>query len=87
MRYARDGYEIVLVGHRGHVEVDGTLGHAPERMHLVETVEDVAKLAVRPDPPRGALYATLALGPGYYVGLSLLLNLPRRRPAREGAAG
>jgi len=44
-------------------------------------------LAVRPDPPRGALYAMLALGPGYYVGLSLLLNLPRRRPAREGAAG
>jgi phosphatidylcholine synthase len=44
-------------------------------------------LAVRPEPPRAALYATLALGPGYYIGLSLLLNLPRRRPAREGAAG
>ncbi len=46
LRYAREGYEIVLVGHRGHVEVVGTLGHAPQRMHLVETVEDARRLAV-----------------------------------------
>ena len=45
LRYARDGYEILLIGHRGHVEVIGTLGHAPDRMHLVETVEDVARVA------------------------------------------
>ena len=50
-RFAREGYEIVLVGHAGHVEVEGTLGQAPGRMHLVETVEDVARLAVR-DPER-----------------------------------
>jgi 4-hydroxy-3-methylbut-2-enyl diphosphate reductase len=50
-RFAREGFEIVLVGHAGHVEVEGTLGQAPERMHLVETVEDVAKLTVR-DPSR-----------------------------------
>jgi 4-hydroxy-3-methylbut-2-enyl diphosphate reductase len=47
LRYARDGIEIVLVGHRGHVEVEGTLGHAPGRMHLVETLADVEKLEVR----------------------------------------
>ncbi len=46
LRFAREDYEIVLIGHRGHVEVEGTLGHAPERMHLVETVEDVAELQV-----------------------------------------
>jgi 4-hydroxy-3-methylbut-2-enyl diphosphate reductase len=51
LRAARDGYEIVLVGHRGHVEVEGTLGHAPERMHLVETQADVDALEVR-DPER-----------------------------------
>jgi 4-hydroxy-3-methylbut-2-enyl diphosphate reductase len=50
-RMAKEGYEIVLVGHRGHVEVEGTLGQAPERMHLVQAVEDVAKLQVR-DPER-----------------------------------
>jgi 4-hydroxy-3-methylbut-2-enyl diphosphate reductase len=50
-RMAREGMEIVLIGHAGHVEVEGTLGHAPEVMHLVQTVEDVARLAVR-DPER-----------------------------------
>jgi 4-hydroxy-3-methylbut-2-enyl diphosphate reductase len=47
LRFAREGYEIVLVGHAGHVEVEGTMGHAPASMHLVESVEDVARLAVR----------------------------------------
>ena len=44
-RFARSGYEIVLVGHAGHVEVEGTMGHAPERIRLVETVQDAAALA------------------------------------------
>ncbi|MBI4517907.1 MAG: 4-hydroxy-3-methylbut-2-enyl diphosphate reductase [Deltaproteobacteria bacterium] len=47
LKYAREGYEILLIGHRGHVEVEGTLGHAPERMYLVETVADVASVPVR----------------------------------------
>ncbi len=51
LRYARDDYEIFLIGHRGHVEVDGTLGHAPERIRLIETVEEVAEVQVR-DPAR-----------------------------------
>jgi 4-hydroxy-3-methylbut-2-enyl diphosphate reductase len=51
LRFAREGYEIVLVGHAGHVEVEGTMGHAPDRMHLVESVADVERLVVR-DPER-----------------------------------
>ena len=50
-RMAREGREIVLIGHAGHVEVEGTLGHAPGAMHLVQSVEDVARLRVR-DPER-----------------------------------
>jgi len=50
-RMAVDGYDIVMVGHRGHVEVEGTMGHAPDRIHLVESVEDVADLEVC-DPER-----------------------------------
>jgi 4-hydroxy-3-methylbut-2-enyl diphosphate reductase len=46
-RHARDDFEIIMVGHAGHVEVEGTMGQAPERMHLVETVEDVQQLQVR----------------------------------------
>ena len=60
LRYARQGYEIVLIGHRGHVEVDGTLGHAPDRIHLVETVEDVSRLDLN-DPDRLAVVTQTTL--------------------------
>lgn len=45
----RDEREIVMIGHNGHPEVEGTMGQAEQGMHLVETVEDVAGLTVR-DP-------------------------------------
>ena len=45
-RYAAGGREIVLVGHAGHAEVEGTIGQIPGRVHLVQTVEDVAVLDV-----------------------------------------
>jgi len=60
LKYAREDFEILLVGHRGHVEVVGTLGHAPERMHLVETVADVAHVQVR-DPERLAVVTQTTL--------------------------
>jgi len=44
-RYAGQGREIVLVGHAGHAEVEGTIGQIPAKVHLVQTVEDVARLA------------------------------------------
>jgi 4-hydroxy-3-methylbut-2-enyl diphosphate reductase len=53
LRYAKEGYRIVLIGHRGHVEVEGTLGEAPDAIALVESAEDVATLEV-PDPERVA---------------------------------
>ena len=43
------GREIVMIGHRGHPEVEGTMGQCAGGMHLVETVDDVARLDVR-DP-------------------------------------
>ncbi|MGA3400698.1 MAG: 4-hydroxy-3-methylbut-2-enyl diphosphate reductase [Acetobacteraceae bacterium] len=45
-RYAAQGREIVLVGHAGHAEVEGTIGQVPGKVHLVQTVEDVARLQV-----------------------------------------
>jgi 4-hydroxy-3-methylbut-2-enyl diphosphate reductase len=42
----KQGCEIIMIGHDGHPEVEGTMGQAEEGMHLVETVEDVAKLQV-----------------------------------------
>ncbi len=80
LRYARDAYEIVLVGHRGHVEVDGTLGHAPERMHLCETVDDVATLEVR-DPNRLAVLTqtTLSVDDTREIIAALKLRFPAIR--------
>jgi len=43
-RYAAEGYTVILIGHAGHEEVEGTMGEAPESTILVETVEDVAAL-------------------------------------------
>jgi 4-hydroxy-3-methylbut-2-enyl diphosphate reductase len=49
LKYAREGYQIFLIGHEGHDEVIGTMGEAPEVMILVESEEDVDKLDVDPD--------------------------------------
>ncbi|MBX9626065.1 MAG: 4-hydroxy-3-methylbut-2-enyl diphosphate reductase [Gemmataceae bacterium] len=55
VKFAKDGYTIVLIGHEGHDEVIGTMGEAPASMVLVEDAEDVAAL----DFPPGAKLAFL----------------------------
>ena len=50
-RMRKDGMEIVMIGHKGHPEVEGTMGQSTNGMYLVETVEDVASLEVS-DPTR-----------------------------------
>jgi 4-hydroxy-3-methylbut-2-enyl diphosphate reductase len=50
-KFAKDGYTIVLVGHEGHEEVEGTTGEAPDRTVLVQTEADVDALEVE-DPNR-----------------------------------
>jgi 4-hydroxy-3-methylbut-2-enyl diphosphate reductase len=50
-RFAREDYDILLVGHHGHEEVEGTAGEAPEHIQLVETAADVANVTVR-DPEK-----------------------------------
>ncbi|MFE9687491.1 4-hydroxy-3-methylbut-2-enyl diphosphate reductase [Streptomyces sp. NPDC006285] len=49
VRYAREGYDILLIGHAGHEEVVGTLGEAPDHITLVDGPADVANVEVR-DP-------------------------------------
>jgi 4-hydroxy-3-methylbut-2-en-1-yl diphosphate reductase len=50
-RFAGDGYTVVLVGHDGHEEVEGTMGEAPDRIVLVESERDAQELEVE-DPER-----------------------------------
>ena len=52
-RFAAEDYDILLIGHAGHEEVEGTAGEAPAHITLVETAADVAALEVR-DPSRVA---------------------------------
>ena len=63
-RYARDGLDVILIGHAGHPEVEGTMGRFDEshggQIHLVETVADVRTLHVR-DPARLAVVTQTTL--------------------------
>jgi 4-hydroxy-3-methylbut-2-enyl diphosphate reductase len=60
VRFAAEGYTIVLIGHAGHEEVEGTMGEAPEHIVLVETEDDVDRLEV-PDPDRIAYISQTTL--------------------------
>ena len=75
------GLEIVMVGHEGHPEVEGTMGQSDEGMYLVETVQDVERLQVR-DPQRLAYVTqtTLSLDDAATV----VDALKRRFPSIEG---
>src|SRR5439155_14917857 len=48
VRFAREGYAIVLIGHEGHDEVLGTMGEAPGNIHLVQDAADVDRLDLPP---------------------------------------
>ncbi len=47
VRFADENYDILLIGHEGHEEIIGTMGHAPERIHLVDGPQEVARVQVR----------------------------------------
>ena len=60
VKFAGEGYTIVLIGHAGHEEVEGTTGEAPEHIVLVQTEEDVDTLEV-PDPDKVAYISQTTL--------------------------
>src|SRR5881227_1362190 len=60
LKFAREGYTIVLIGHSGHEEVEGTMGEAPDHIVLVETEADVDRLEVD-DPMRIAYISQTTL--------------------------
>lgn len=60
MQFARQGCTILLVGHEDHDEVIGTMGEAPDRIRLIQTVEDVATVAVD-DPHKVAVITQTTL--------------------------
>jgi 4-hydroxy-3-methylbut-2-enyl diphosphate reductase len=69
----RDGREIIMIGHRGHPEVEGTMGQAQGGIHLVETVADVATLQVT-DPQRLAYVTQTTLSVDDCTGIVAALR-------------
>ena len=83
-RHRRQGVEVVLIGHAGHPEVEGTLGQAEDGMYLVETVEDAEHLQVA-DPDRLAYVAqtTLSVDDTARIVAALRARFPRIRGPKK----
>jgi 4-hydroxy-3-methylbut-2-enyl diphosphate reductase len=77
----RQGYEIVMIGHKGHPEAEGTMGQAASGMHLVETLEDVEQLHVAfPDKLAYVTQTTLSVDDA----AAMIAALRRRFPGIRG---
>ncbi len=80
-KFAADGYTIILIGHAGHEEVEGTMGEVPDQIVLVESAEDVERLVV-PDPQRVAFISQTTLSVD--ETRDIIAALRRRFPAIVG---
>ena len=81
----KQGCEIIMIGHDGHPEVEGTMGQAEEGMHLVETVEDVAKLQVRnPDQLAYVSQTTLSVDDTAEIIEALKVRFPNIIEPKKG---
>jgi 4-hydroxy-3-methylbut-2-enyl diphosphate reductase len=84
-RYAKNGYAVVLIGHAGHEEVEGTLGEAPEAIVLVQSAEDAAHVSLPHDRPLAYVtQTTLSVDETSEIVAVLRSRFPRiEEPARE----
>lgn len=77
-RMHREGREIIMIGHRGHPEVEGTMGQVPDGMYLVETVGDVDNLGVnRPDRLAYVTQTTLSIDDAQDIIAALRHRFPQ----------
>jgi 4-hydroxy-3-methylbut-2-enyl diphosphate reductase len=81
VKFAGEGYTIILIGHAGHEEVEGTMGEAPQHTVLVETEADVDALEV-PDPERVAYVSQTTLSVD--ETRAIIARLRERFPAITG---
>ncbi len=80
----KGGFEIVMIGHRGHPEAEGTMGQSETGMHLVETVEDVARLQVgTPDKLAYVTQTTLSVDDATEIVAALRKRFPAIRGPKK----
>ena len=81
----REGREIIMIGHHGHPEVEGTMGQSDDGMHLVETVDDVAALVVNdPDMLAYVTQTTLSVDDTEEVIAALKQRFPTIAEPKKG---
>ena len=84
MKMLRQGYEIVMIGHHGHPEAEGTMGQSAAGMFLVETLDDVNNLQVRtPDKLAYVTQTTLSVDDAKAIVAALKKRFPRIRGPKK----
>ena len=84
MKMLREGYEIVMIGHKGHPEAEGTMGQATSGMYLVETPQDVAELHVRsPERLAYVTQTTLSVDDARAMVAALKSRFPKIRGPKQ----
>src|SRR5687768_2437227 len=83
-RMLRAGHEVVMIGHRGHPETEGTMGQTTHGMHLVETVDDVAGLKVlSPEKLAYVTQSTLSIDDAKAIVAALKARFPAIRGPKK----
>ena len=83
-RMLRGGHEVVMIGHRGHPETEGTMGQTTRGMHLVETVDDVAGLKVlSPEKLAYVTQTTLSIDDAKAIVAALKARFPKIRGPKK----
>jgi 4-hydroxy-3-methylbut-2-enyl diphosphate reductase len=80
----KEGYEFIMIGHKGHPEVEGTMGQLSEGIYLVEEVADVARVAVRnPEKLAVVTQTTLSVDDAAEIAAAVRARFPQVREPKQ----
>jgi len=82
-KLAREGYEFVMIGHKGHPEVEGTMGQLSEGIYLVESVADVARVQPRGDKVAVVTQTTLSVDDAAAILAAVKRRFPQVREPKK----
>jgi len=83
-KLAKEGYEFIMIGHKGHPEVEGTMGQLSSGIHLVEDVEDVAKVApAQTDKLAVVTQTTLSVDDAAEIAAAVRTRFPKVREPKQ----